>query len=535
MRWTLARKILCLALLNLSLLGAALLVFARSQFQLGPESLLLGPARERIVGIADSFTLGLDSTPADQRAAMFASYAKRYGADLFLTDPQGHSIVGPSIELSRELLDRISAVAPPPRRDGPLPRDGAPPPKKGGRGRRGEDGPPQDGPPRDEEPGRPPGPEDERGAGRPDEYGSRPQRPQEESGAPPQRAGSPPNAAFLVITHNPTGYWAGARVPVRLAEWNNPRPGILLLRSASMFNSNLFFDWRLWMAAALTVIGLTALCWLPFVHGITRSVSQMDRVTQQIAEGRFTVHAPVSRGDELGHLAEQINRMAARLEGFVKNQKRFLGDIAHELCAPLARIQFALGILEQKTETANHAHVATLHDEIQEMSALVNELLSFSKAGMNPDAAPLEAVDLDGVVQRAIARESFPGAAIESRVPAGLAVKANEAYLLRAVCNILRNAVRYAGAAGPIEISAQRHDGQIWLVVADHGPGLPESELDEIFEPFHRPEAARTRESGGAGLGLAIVKSCVEACQGTVECGNRAPNGLAVTIRLPTA
>jgi two-component system, OmpR family, sensor histidine kinase CpxA len=493
-RWPLSRKILCLALLNLSLLGAALLLFARSQFQIGTESLLLGPARERIVGIADSFTMGLNSAPAGARDSMFASYARLYDADVFLTDPQGQSILGPEIVLPRELMDKINAAAPPGNR--------RPPPPKGGRG------------------------------------GERPPRPEDDEGPPPPlRQASPPNAAFLVITHDPTRYWAGARVPVRLAEWDDQRPAILLLRSASMFNSNLFFDWRLWMAAALTVIGVTALCWLPFVRGITRAVSEMDRVTQQIAEGRFAVQAPVVRSDELGHLAAQINRMGARLDGFMKNQKRFLGDIAHELCAPIARIQFALGILERKASNADQAevapHVQTLHDEIQEMSALVNELLSFSKAGMNPDAVPLAPVSLQSAIERAISREAFAGAQIESHVPPGLTALGNEAFLLRALSNILRNAVRYAGSAGPIEIHAACENGVVTLTVADSGPGLPPSELEEVFQPFYRPEAARTRETGGAGLGLAIVRSCVEACHGTVECRNRKQGGLEVIVRLP--
>ncbi len=514
--WSLSRKILCLALLNLSLLGIALLAFARSQFQLGPESLLLAPSRERIVGIADSFTLGLNAAPAATRDSLFASFAKKYGADLFLIDPQGRSLLGPPLEVSRELMDRINAAAPPPRRA--QPREFPPPRKGGGHGRRGDGRGP-----------RPPRPEDDPNSPPPQDEGELPGPP------PPQRQGSPPNAAFLVITHHPTRYWAGARVPLQLSEWESQRPAILLLRSTSMFNSNLFFDWRLWMVAALTVIGVTALCWLPFVHGITRSVNAMDRATRQIAEGRFGAHAPVARHDELGHLAAQINRMGTRLEGFVKNQKRFLGDIAHELCAPIARIQFALGILEQKTEAANQARVAALHDEIQEMSALVNELLSFSKAGMNPGNVPLEPVNLDSIAQRAIAREAFAGANIESHIPLELTAIANEAYLLRAASNVLRNAVRYAGEAGPIEIRGERQGGVVSLTVADSGPGLPPAELEEVFQPFYRPEAARTRETGGAGLGLAIVKSCVEACHGTVECRNRQPKGLAVIIRLPAA
>ena len=73
------------------------------------------------------------------------------------------------------------------------------------------------------------------------------------------------------------------------------------------------------------------------------------------------------------------------------------------------------------------------------------------------------------------------------------------------------------------------------ITVADAGPGLPEDELEQVFAPFHRPETARTRETGGVGLGLAIVKTCIEACKGTVQCRNLVPHGLAVDIRLDVA
>ena len=491
--WSLSRKILCLALLNLTLLGVVLVVFARSQFQLGPESLLLGPARDRIVAIADSFSLALETTPAGARDGLFAEYAKRYAADIFLTNPQGEAMAGPSVDLSRQLMDKLERIAPPPRRQPPPP----PPPRKG----------------LDDEGDRPP--------------------------QPPPRAPSPSESAFLVITHDPIEYWAGARIPVRLPDFDDQRPGILLLRSSSFFNANLFFDWPLWIAVALSVAGVSVLCWLPFVRGLTHSIGEMDRVTKQIAEGRFDAKIGGRRGDELGDLGRQINLMAARLESFVKNQKRFLGDIAHELCAPIARIQFALGILEQKAalvaEPAQQADIATLHDEIQEMSGLVNELLSFSKAGMNPEAAPVTAVSLALVVQRAVAREAFSGAQIESHVPPDLMAMAIEPHLVRALSNVLRNAIRYAGSAGPITIGAEREGTAVTLTVTDCGPGLPEAELEEVFAPFYRPEASRTRESGGAGLGLAIVKSCVELCRGTVRCRNRAPSGLEVTIQLSAA
>jgi two-component system sensor histidine kinase CpxA len=322
------------------------------------------------------------------------------------------------------------------------------------------------------------------------------------------------------------------RVPLRNPANGVSRPAVLLLRSSSLFANGLFFEWKWWLAVALGVVVVSVVCWLPFIRGLTRSVNGMDRVTKAIAQGNFDTHAAHGRRDELGDLGRQINLLGSRLESFVKNQKRFLGDIAHELSAPIARIQFALGILEQKADDPLQPHVAVLHDEVQEMSGLVNELLQFSKAGLQPNLAPLSAVDVAAAIQKAAARESSGKASFLISVPEGLTASANEPSLVRAVSNVLRNAVRYAGDAGPIEITGRRESGQVVISIADSGPGLPESELDEVFAPFYRPEASRTRETGGAGLGLAIVKTCVEACRGTVTAQNRSTGGLDVTIRL---
>lgn len=84
----------------------------------------------------------------------------------------------------------------------------------------------------------------------------------------PESRGLPPQAAFLVITHNPTYYWAGARIPVSLEE-GRVRPGVLLVRAGSLFNSDLFFDWRLWLGVALSIVAVSALCWVPFIRGLT--------------------------------------------------------------------------------------------------------------------------------------------------------------------------------------------------------------------------------------------------------------------------
>jgi len=164
---------------------------------------------------------------------------------------------------------------------------------------------------------------------------------------------------------------------------------------------------------------------------------------------------------------------------------------------------------------------------------LVNELLVFSRAEMKSNTVELEEIDLLPVVQTAVKREITPGAEIITKVDPGIRVVASSELLTRALANLARNAVKYAGNAGPIYVSAEIRRDVVQIEVRDNGPGVPEDLIDRLFEPFFRPEPSRDRASGGVGLGLAIVKTCVDACKGTVSAANLEPNGFAVTITLP--
>jgi two-component system sensor histidine kinase CpxA len=223
--------------------------------------------------------------------------------------------------------------------------------------------------------------------------------------------------------------------------------------------------------------------------------------------------------------------MAGRLDGFVRGQKRFLGDVAHELCSPLARIQMALGVMEQRAEERQQPYVHDVREEVQQMSGLVNELLSFSRAALRERTLPLRPVPLAALVRKAVEREAAE-ARVEVRVDEALRVLAEPELLLRAVANLVRNAARYAGPTGSVQITAASEGDRLRLEVADSGPGVPEGELQRIFDPFYRLEASHSRDTGGAGLGLAIVRTCVEACRGTVAARNRLPTGLVVQVLL---
>jgi len=116
-----------------------------------------------------------------------------------------------------------------------------------------------------------------------------------------------------------------------------------------------------------------------------------------------------------------------------------------------------------------------------------------------------------------------------------LKVRAAEGLLRRAIANILRNAIRYAGDAGPIEIVAEKKSSKVIITVRDEGPGVPDAHMTKLFEPFFRPEPERGRSTGGVGLGLAIARTCILACSGSIYATNLSPKGFAVVIELSSA
>jgi len=309
---------------------------------------------------------------------------------------------------------------------------------------------------------------------------------------------------------------------------------IMVAQADSLSMGGLILDPAPWLGLVVGTVVFSVLFWFPLLHGITRSIGQMMQTSRQIAEGRFDVRVSTRRRDELGSLAESINQMAARLNGFVKGQKRFLGDIAHELCSPLARLQMVLGIMEQRAGEGKQGEYAkSANEKAQQIAALVNELLVFSRASFGATAIHLASVSVEQIVTEAIRREAAEGTEIKTEITAGLTVKADGELLVRALSNLLRNAIRHGGADAPIRITAAIENGGVMIRVVDHGPGVPEEELAKLFDAFYRLDSSRTRETGGVGLGLTIVKTCVESCSGSVVARNRQPHGLEVTICLP--
>ena len=283
-----------------------------------------------------------------------------------------------------------------------------------------------------------------------------------------------------------------------------------------------------------TVVCLSTLFWIPLVRNIKKPIGHMTKAVEAIARGKFDSILTISREDEIGRLADAINHMTLSLRGYVEGQKRFLGDVVHELRSPLARIQLGLEIIELRLPMQNRNALHDVIEDVTEMSMLVNELLTFSMTDICAAKVKVDKVHVLPVVQRVLRKENISSMELTVSIDPKFQVVADEELLARAIANIIRNAIAYSGNSGPIKITAEKKKDTLSIEICDLGPGVPEESLDRLFEPFFRPEPSRDRESGGVGLGLAIVKTCITACNGTVSAKNTKPTGFAITITLST-
>jgi two-component system, OmpR family, sensor histidine kinase CpxA len=531
LRPSLFTRILLWSFLNLAVVGSVLFAFFWLQFRLEPDSVLFAGNRLQYVVARLSADSRSAATPAS-KDALLARYSTSYRADFLLFGEDGTRLGGPRTTLPASVIAFINEESASPR---PGPRGSG---DRGPRPPATADGDPSPGPPGERVAPPPPRPGERPALGQP---GGRTPPSILDSFRPGGRArgggrdgmGPPGEPIFRDRTTNPTRYWVGLRVPLFEPGERRPTLAVLVVSSDSMSGRGLFFDVRPWLFVVAAIVALSMLIWLPFVRGLTTSIGQMTSATEEIARGRFDAEVTVRRSDELGRLAVAISQLSGRLSGFVGGQRRFLGDISHELNTPLARLDVALGILEGQVEDADRALVADAQDEVRLMSQLVAELLAFAKAGMKAQEVRLSSVPLRAVCDAVVSREA-QGRDVAVAVDPALAVHAQPQLLARALANLVRNALRYAGQAGPIVVSARAAGHDVAITVSDRGPGVPAEALPRLFEPFFRIESDRDRATGGAGLGLAIVKTCVDACQGRVEARNLSP-GFEVEVRLTRA
>jgi len=294
-----------------------------------------------------------------------------------------------------------------------------------------------------------------------------------------------------------------------------------------------FDPWTTLPYYGLILLTLAALCW-PMAYHIYSPLRSLARTFDRFGHGDLSIRQQSRRRDEIGDLARSFDRMADRIETLLTAERRLLQDVSHELRSPLARLSFAAALLN--TEPNREKAKERIGKEVGRLTTLVNSLLEMTRAEGDPASRERKEIRLDRLV-RDVAEDCAVEAAGHScsltlDIQDEIAVSGDEELLRRAVENVIRNAIRYSPEGETIDVRLGATAGGAKVDVRDRGPGVPENQLSQIFQPFFRVDDSRNNATGGVGLGLAIAMRAVRLHNGTIEAKNVTP-GLLVTIELP--
>jgi two-component system sensor histidine kinase CpxA len=299
--------------------------------------------------------------------------------------------------------------------------------------------------------------------------------------------------------------------------------------------------WHLFTFPGLLVaLLLSAVVCFGLARYLTSPLLRLRGVVQALAGGDLSVRvgpALTRRGDEIGSLGRDFDRMAERLQELIESQQRLLRDVSHELRSPLARLQAALGLARQRTGEQAADELERIEREAERLEELIGQTLSLTRLASGVESRREETVDLAGLLRSVADDARFEaaqgGRTVTEQLEDFLLVRGDPELLHRAIENVVRNAVRYTSVGGAVELSLRRVDAQALISVRDYGAGVDRRDLERLFDPFFRSGEARDRASGGYGLGLAIARRAVELHGGDIRACNAPGGGLQVDIRLP--
>lgn len=297
---------------------------------------------------------------------------------------------------------------------------------------------------------------------------------------------------------------------------------------------------------AIALIVSAAVCFI-LARYLASPVDRLRLATRQMAAGDLNVRVlPALRGrqDDLGLLAADLDLMAERLRQLLETKQQLLRDVSHELRSPLARLQLALSLARREEGQAERhlARIGCEADRLEELIARILKLVRLERPAHAVEHADVDIGELLGIIASDVAIEADAQKCQVSVQVHGALVVSGDAELLRSAFeNVIRNAVRYSPAGSLVAVCAScepaancAEQPSIEVAVRDHGPGVPESELKLIFEPFYRVDAAREHRSrAGEGLGLAIAARAVMLHGGSIGARNLDGGGLIVTVKLP--
>ncbi len=313
--------------------------------------------------------------------------------------------------------------------------------------------------------------------------------------------GNPDFAFVLVAVQLDDGVWLNMRVPFE--RFGPPRffPFIMPL-----------------LIMTLIVVGVSAF----IARRANKPLSRMAKAAERLGRD---VNAPPMKEDgprEVREAATAFNDMQTRLRRFVQDRTHMLAAISHDLRTPITRMRLRAEFVEDDQQREK------MLADLDEMETMIKATMAFARDDVANEA--VSQVDLAALVETLCEDMREVGKDVTYEGLDELSFKGRPMGLKRAVDNLIGNALKYGTKCS---VSILQEETKVIICVSDDGPGIPEAELEEVFQPFKRVEASRNKETGGVGLGLAVVRSVAHAHGGTAELENRPEGGLEARLILP--
>lgn len=318
--------------------------------------------------------------------------------------------------------------------------------------------------------------------------------------------GGPYWGRMIVGLHLPEGDWLNVTVRV-----DPPRP----------WHSPTF----LWAFVLMTAAAALLTLWA--VRRMTAPVATLAKAAEALGRDVNAPPLPEDGPSEVATAAAAFNTMAARICRFVQDRTEMLTAIGHDLRTPITRLKLRAEFMEDDEQRRK------MLIDLEELEAMVSATLAFGRDAKSTE--PVSPLDLPELLRTILDEATDAWPEVTEKVayegPSHLTVRARPLSLKRALANLVANAVNYGGSARMrLTLPA---NGTLVIEVEDDGPGIAPQELDRVFEPFHRGEPSRNRETGGVGLGLPIARNIFRAHGGDVTLANRPTGGLRATVTLP--
>ena len=267
-------------------------------------------------------------------------------------------------------------------------------------------------------------------------------------------------------------------------------------------------------------------------------IRRLIGATREIAAGADKLHLKrlPQRTDELGELARALETAAHDLKVSRDAQRRLLSDVSHELRSPLARMQVALMLSqdEQQPNSEANPHLSQMSRDVDRLGVIIERILSLSRLENGLVQLSPETIDTQQLAQTLAADLAYVNAEQGERMIVldgpWPTIESDEELLRLVIENLVRNALQYT--QGLIELSCELNQDEFTWLVRDHGDGVPEDQLQQLFEPFFRGDPSRHHKAG-VGLGMALSLRAAKVLGGSISARNHPDGGLEVAVTLP--